>query len=680
MATTAPHTTAADSAPQSDRTDAATRDFKYRPDVDGLRALAVTLVLLFHAGLGFSGGFIGVDVFFVISGFLITGLVLKQLDAGTFSLKNFWVRRIRRILPASTVMVVLVLAAGYFLLLSPEFKQLAESAIAQQLMLSNVYFWRNTGYFAGPADVKPLLHTWSLGVEEQFYIGYPILLMLLHRFFRKGAFAVLVLIAVVSLALSQYFVNRSPAATFYLLPTRAWEMLLGGLICFLPRLSAVSPRVLSACSWISLGAILGTGWFYTAEMPFPGLTAIVPCLAAAALIYVNSEQLTWPAKAMATRPLVFVGLISYSLYLWHWPLFAFYRYWLGDPGIVVAVAVLAASFALAVLSWRFVETPIRQLKPGIPAYGYFMGAATSIGAIVIVASFVIMSQGFPGKFPEAGFASTDIPINLDSTTAEAESGKLPIIGDRTSGAPKIVFCGDSHLGAVLGVLDDAFKTNGMSAAIAARGGTPLMINSWSQGNSETERQNREQWKQAVVRYVQEHDISDVVLIGRWTLYIKGELTGETGHLLHDGQSLPGEANLSEKAVERSLTRTVEELKIAGVRVWIMKQVPLQPHDTNRQIVLAKAFGIGDARGTSREWNRERHANANRIIEHLQSEGVNVLDPNPYCFDDNGFSKIFDGSTSLYHDEDHLSVYGSRYLLTDFFDQFAKQLKESPRAN
>jgi peptidoglycan/LPS O-acetylase OafA/YrhL len=201
-------------------------EFKYRPDIDGLRAVAVSMVLLFHAGLGFPGGYVGVDVFFVISGFLITGLILKEQKAGTFTLANFWMRRIRRIIPAATVMVATVLIAGFFLLLPTDYVELGQSSIAQQLMLSNVYFWRSTGYFSGFAELKPLLHTWSLAVEEQFYIGYPFLIIILSRFRRRNIALFIALLTAVSFATSQYGVEHYPNATYYLLPTRAWELLI----------------------------------------------------------------------------------------------------------------------------------------------------------------------------------------------------------------------------------------------------------------------------------------------------------------------------------------------------------------------------------------------------------------------------------------------------------------------
>jgi peptidoglycan/LPS O-acetylase OafA/YrhL len=201
-------------------------DFKYRPDVDGLRAIAVAMVVLYHYGFGFSGGFIGVDVFFVIYGFLITGIVLKSLEAREFSLTNFWVRRIRRILPASILTVALVFLFGYFLLLPRHFEELGESAIYQQLFVANFYFWRTGNYFDGASELKPLLHTWSLAVEEQFYIGYPFVLAWLYRFGRNVMFSVLFALTIGSFAVSVFAVPNYPMAAFFLLPTRAWEMLL----------------------------------------------------------------------------------------------------------------------------------------------------------------------------------------------------------------------------------------------------------------------------------------------------------------------------------------------------------------------------------------------------------------------------------------------------------------------
>jgi peptidoglycan/LPS O-acetylase OafA/YrhL len=282
---------------------------KYRPDIDGLRAVAVLLVVLFHARWGFTGGFVGVDVFFVISGFLITGMMLKEQQSGTFRLADFWIRRVRRIIPASLVMVVAVLVAGAFLLLPHDYETLGESAISQQFMLANVYFWRNTGYFDAPAEQRRLLHTWSLAVEEQFYLGYPILFALVQRIPKKLTVLLLLAISAVSFAVSEWGVWHHPSATFFLLPTRAWELLMGGLLCFAPPPTRFKDWQLGLASLVGLGGIVVAGWFFSSSTPFPGRNALLPCAAAALLIYANSSRLTWIGRALAARPVVLVGLI-----------------------------------------------------------------------------------------------------------------------------------------------------------------------------------------------------------------------------------------------------------------------------------------------------------------------------------------------------------------------------------
>ncbi|MBD3673293.1 MAG: acyltransferase [Planctomycetaceae bacterium] len=231
-------------------------DFKYRPDIDGLRAIAVGLVLLFHADLKFTGGYIGVDVFFVISGFLITGLILKRQSEHRFRLTDFWTRRIRRILPASILVTAATLVAAAFVFMPDDYENLGESVIFQQLMVSNIYFWQSAGYFTSPVENQPLLHTWSLAVEEQFYLIYPLILVGLGRFSRKTQWRVLLVLLFSSFVGSEWMVHAHPDAAFYLLPTRAWELILGGLICFFPSPRGLKQNMLNNVSLASLLTIL----------------------------------------------------------------------------------------------------------------------------------------------------------------------------------------------------------------------------------------------------------------------------------------------------------------------------------------------------------------------------------------------------------------------------------------
>jgi peptidoglycan/LPS O-acetylase OafA/YrhL len=265
---------------------------KYRAEIDGLRAVAVLSVLFFHANIGVSGGYVGVDVFFVISGYLITGLILKECDRGTFRIVEFWERRVRRIVPVLTVVVLSCLVAGWFLLLPLDFKELGQSVVAQAMLLSNVYFWRESGYFAQAAEVKPLLHTWSLAVEEQFYLIYPVALVALTRLSRKALVATIVFLCSVSLILSIYSSYRHPSANFYLLPTRAWELLMGSFLAALPTQRA-SIRWLTEClSWGGLISILCAACLYGDDTRFPGIAALLPCVGTALVIWANGHTLT----------------------------------------------------------------------------------------------------------------------------------------------------------------------------------------------------------------------------------------------------------------------------------------------------------------------------------------------------------------------------------------------------
>lgn len=409
-------------------------EFKYRPDVDGLRAVAVSIVVLFHADLGFSGGYVGVDVFFVISGFLITGLILKEQAANNFRLSNFWTRRIRRIIPASSVMVFAVLIAGGILFTPRDYTDLGKSMISQQLMLSNVYFWRNTGYFAGPGDLKPLLHTWSLAVEEQFYLIYPFLLVFLRRWPKWLTGVFLAGVCFVSFAISQWGVAHQHAeAAFFLLPTRAWELIAGGLICFVPPPNRIKDWHLELWSWLAIAGILMAGWCYTASTPFPGAAAILPCGSAAILIYTNAQRLTIVGRILALKPVVSIGLLSYSLYLWHWPILSCCRYYYHQRiGVWGGAAAILVSFVLAYLTWRFIETPFRRRTVVKSKLG-LISSAIAVACILLVASNIVVgTSGLPMRYDKETqriFATMNqIEFRHQVSVADVLSDKLPRFG------------------------------------------------------------------------------------------------------------------------------------------------------------------------------------------------------------------------------------------------------------
>jgi len=335
----------------------------YRREIDGLRALAVLPVILFHAGFEpFSGGFVGVDVFFVISGYLITTIILAELEQGKFSIVNFYERRARRILPALFLVMLVCIPFAWVLLSPAELSSFSKSLIAVPLFVSNFFFWSDGEYFETAAELKPLLHTWSLAVEEQYYVLFPLFLMLFWRLGKRWILVILGLVFVASLALAQWGAYAKPAAAFYLLPTRGWELLIGAFAAFYLSKSNCKEFGKAAGEfggWLGLALILYAVFAYSKVTPFPGIYALVPTLGTFLVILFATQQTT-VGKFVGNKVFVGVGLISYSAYLWHQLVLAYARHWLFDLSLLVTSLLLVLIFLLSVLSWNYVETPFRS--------------------------------------------------------------------------------------------------------------------------------------------------------------------------------------------------------------------------------------------------------------------------------------------------------------------------------
>jgi len=396
---------------------------EFRPDIEGLRGIAILLVLLFHAGLPWTpGGFIGVDVFFVISGFLITGKLWRESQQpGGLNITRFYAWRIRRLLPAALVAVALIALVGLLLAAPLDRSELAADGAASALSIANMRFIGSVDYFAATSSPSPFLHFWSLSVEEQFYLVWPALIVLLT--WRGGGsrrlIAALLIGVAASFALSMWLTDASPARAFYLLPTRVWQLGVGGLLALIGV--AGTSRRAGAVAWAGLAAVAVAGVALTAEMPYPGLAALLPTAGAVALLYGGGAP-SGPVRLLAAAPLRFLGKISYSLYLWHWPLLVLPLMFLERAltGVEV-VASVAVAIGVSWLSWRFVEQPFR--------YGDRSRRATSWSAIRVgvagILSVALFTQGLAAALPSSAVAVQPTPSPSGSPVASDGSITLP---------------------------------------------------------------------------------------------------------------------------------------------------------------------------------------------------------------------------------------------------------------
>ncbi len=422
---------------------------KYRSEIDGLRALAVLPVILFHAGFNaFSGGFVGVDVFFVISGYLITTILINELEAGNFSIVHFYERRARRILPALFLVMFACLPFAWFWLLPQDMKSFSQSLVAVSVFASNILFWRTSGYFDTATELKPLIHTWSLAVEEQYYVLFPLFMLIAWKLGKRWTVGILAVLAAISLGFAQWGAYAKPAFTFYMLPTRAWELLIGAFVAFYYSEHNIKKHKY----WASeLGSLLGfvligyATFSYNEKTPFPSIYALVPTIGAA-LIIVFATNKTLIGKLLSTKPFLWIGLISYSAYLWHQPLFAFARQRsLEEPSQALLAVLAISTLPLAYLTWRFVERPFRN-KHSISRRTVFVVAFCVSAVFIVIGWFGHITKGyFDRQNYTASLSRLEEVVRVNHGLNEICEGTYTDSPKcRTSENPTLIVWGDSY--------------------------------------------------------------------------------------------------------------------------------------------------------------------------------------------------------------------------------------------
>ena len=643
-------------------------DFQYRAEIDGLRALAVIAVVLCHAKLGVTGGFVGVDVFFVISGFLITSLIWRELNDRSFSFANFWERRARRIIPAMAVLILAVAAVGWLLCIPVDFKTLGASTAVQAVFGANFYYRHSIDYFHPDAEVMPPLHTWSLAVEEQFYLVVPFALVVLHRISgvrrQSVVMGLLGIGLLLSLVISAYFLRRSPSAVFYLLPCRAWELMTGAILALLPAYwIAQRPLLREVASLAGIAGIIAPCLFYSRLTPFPGPAALPPCLGTALIIWANSRQSevqppTFVGRQLTSKPFVFIGLISYSLYLWHWPILAFYFYHNMAPSSLLARLTLVGFASVAsVLSWLFVETPFRKRIICASRQSLLCVSVAALTVVLLVGATINLLDGVPARLPKRLTAGNNSASSFwqDVSTNDIRANHLIQIG-KAAGPIQVLIWGDSYAKASLEGFDSFLKSKGWGGRAITCTATAPVFGHFVSSNPFGLLRASPDHNEAVYEYIKREHVTNVVLVADWDLY------GPAGTFPLYPDSI---------CLKDALLITIKQLVQAGVRPWLMIGVPAPgfdvPRALARQYFLGKQPPLTYKRPTACNALTERGGES---LEEMRAAGCRLLDPRPYFLDPmRHFYMIEANGRPLFFDKGHLTKEGSLLLVPMLCEHF-----------
>lgn len=616
-------------------------------------------VVLFHARIrGFPGGFVGVDIFLVISGYLITQLILRESAGGTFTLIGFYERRVRRILPALLAMLMASGLAGW-ILLPADFRDFGQSLAAIALFGSNLLFWGWQGYFSLTTEATPLLHTWSLAVEEQFYILFPALLLLV----RRQAFALrsaLLAGGLVSFAYGVWAVQADPGAAFYSPLSRAWEFIAGALLAagLLP-----APRRRWLGDMIALLGLVAIGhaiWTLSERSAFPGVNAVEPVLAAAAILHGTQAQGSRVARVLGARPLVAIGLISYSLYLWHWPLIVFGNYYLLGPYRFVRLAMVLLAFPLAWLSWRYIELPFRKPRLLLSRRTLFLSALGASGLLALYGAGIYFLNGLPWRFdaavqrlnergPEPDYGCAGQPVDTIRNETRCRIGGA-------ARRPSFILWGDSHAAVYLPALDMLARRHRVAGYDLTSLGCPPLLpvraneekaNQWM--FSPTKKRDCIARNAAVMRFLAEERPRMVLLAAHWSVY--------GGGLHPDPEEPGGDAHAFEQGIR--------QLRALGIAVQVVQDVPDAPLAEPRRLAKAQLLGVMHRIEPSRTEHLRRDAAFRTIASDLERRGlIGVIDPSRLLCGPRT-CRITDAGYPLYFDGNHLSERGALFVAPAF---------------
>lgn len=656
---------------------------QYRKEIDGLRAIAVLPVILFHGDIGsFNGGYIGVDVFFVISGFLITSIILEDIKNNTFSVLGFYERRARRILPALSIVLLFTTFAAYLLMPAPLLKLYSQSVVSVSVFASNVFFYLTSGYFSTAADEKPLLHTWSLAVEEQYYIFFPVMLTLLWSLGKKWVISVLSLLIVISLLFAQYLsLTHAVDANFYLIFSRAWELLLGSAVAFmaLDKLSCTQwQRELSG--FIGISMIVYAIFFFDAQTPFPSVYTLIPVLGTC-LIIIFSDANSLVGRFLGMKVLVFIGLISYSLYLWHQPLFAFLRLkTIGTPADYMFLLAIVCTFVFSFFSWKYIEKPFRN-KAAFSRAAIFKYSATSIAVFFVIGLAGHFYEGFEQRFKVSSYAdSIQRSPKREACHTEGLDYLPPASACRYFGNNiSWAIFGDSHTVEPGYALAQKLQPHDIGLLHLSFSDCPPAL------NFEVSEPGCSRWTNESLAYLEHNpSIKHVLIAYRYSYYLFGNHINDYPELpdIDPSRHFTSEfrnsaAGDSREIYWQSLQQIIVRLMRAGKTVYVMYPVPELPININKGVMPFSVFAMATVldleKATSARYYFDRHA---YIINKLDSlpygKNLYAIKPFDIICDGNACPAAKEGK-AFYFDDDHLSLVGSALIAETIMNTAAGSL-------
>ena len=635
---------------------------QYRSDIDGLRAIAVMLVVLYHFGFSdITGGFVGVDVFFVISGFLITQILSKQISEGTFSFKEFYVRRIKRLMPAMLVMVGVSFALFSFILAPNDYQMFSRSIIWVSMYLANIFYWKEYGgYFAGDTQEAPILHTWSLAVEEQFYLVWPIFLIVAYKYIGKVKTLWLAVIGTIAmLVFSEVATKVTIGAAYYLLPTRAYELMIGAVLALSwSHMPVTSKRTNDILSLIGISLILFSAFTLSKFDSFPGFNALYPTIGTALLLFTGKTNSGVVNNLISNKLFVFIGLVSYSLYLWHWPMIVYFNYTGTELEFFGKLGLVALAIGVAYLSYRFVETPFRFYKGTDKAVVIKAYAIPSV-VLIGLSSLVVLYNGFPSRYSEE-IAKMDKALNTHSNVirgechsslagAESKPVKNCLLGDK-EGSKKGILIGDSHANHYTGLLDVLAKNESLSIQDHTLDRCPP-INGLYWGKSEYKARKCKARNDLNQSYITEREFDFVVLAASWP--------NERSMMVFDdkkGEFVSGPEVVS--ILSEQIDKTIGYYHDLGMEVIVLTDTPFIIEEKPNCPLKKAMFNQNRKCVTPDSPNHFLDS----LLRHIRGRypKMNIIEPRDIICNKGECALEIDG-VPLYRDQDHLNHIGSEIL-------------------